>query len=101
MKIAALFVAADGPYSSSALTRTRRVGRRESGAGMNISTGHGLTYLECPCRGDNGAASDGEGCFYDGQALICGCPGLVSVDSDGDEDPWINNGDAPCQRCSS
>lgn len=49
-------------------------------------------------RGDNGAASDGEGCFYDGQALICGCPGWVSVDADGDEDPWINNGDEPCEK---
>ena len=65
----------------------------------NISTGHGLTYLECPCCGDNGAASDGEGCFVDGQALICGCPGWLSVDSDGDEDPWINNGDAECAKC--
>lgn len=66
----------------------------------NISIGHGLMYLECPCCGGNGAASDGEGCFYDGQKLICGCPGWVSVDSDGDEDdPWINNGDEPCKVC--
>lgn len=67
----------------------------------NISLGHGLTYLECPCCGDNGAASDGEGCFIDGQTLICGCPGWVSVDSDGDEDPYINNGDAPCLKCEA
>ena len=66
---------------------------------MNISIGHGLTYLECPCCGDNGAASDGEGCFVDGQSLICGCPGWVSVDSDGDDDPYINNGDAECLKC--
>ncbi len=65
---------------------------------MKQSIGDGLTYLECPCCGDDGAVSDGEGCFFDGQALICGCPGLVSVDSDGD-DPWVNNGDAPCEQC--
>lgn len=64
--------------------------------GRNYSIGHGLTYLECPCCGDNGAASDGEGCFYDGQALICGCAGHVSVDADGSEDPWINNGEGEC-----
>lgn len=66
----------------------------------NYSIGYGLTYLECPCCGDNGAASDGEGCFYDGQALICGCPGWVSVDADGSDDPWINNGDAECAKCA-
>ncbi len=54
-------------------------------------------YLECPCCGDDGAVSDDNGEFYDGQVLICGCPGWVSVN--GDEDPWINNGDAPCQKC--
>jgi hypothetical protein len=59
----------------------------------------GLTYLECPCCGDDGAASDGEGGFFDGQPLICGCPGWVFVDSDGDEDPYINNGDAECRGC--
>ena len=65
-----------------------------------MSTG-GLTYLECPCCGDEGAASDGEGGFFDGQPLICGCPGWVSVDADEDDDPWINNGDAPCPRCTA
>ena len=54
-------------------------------------------YLECPCCGDDGAASDENGEFYDGQVLICGCPGWVSVDED--DDPWINNGDAPCPKC--
>jgi hypothetical protein len=58
------------------------------------SIGHGLTYLECPCCGDAGAASDGEGCFYDGQQLICGCSGWVSVEENGEA--WINNGDEPC-----
>jgi len=57
----------------------------------------GKVYLECPCCGDDGSESDSDGLFYDGQALICGCPGLVSVDEDGDY--WINNFDAPCQKC--
>lgn len=65
----------------------------------NISIGHGLTYLECPCCGGNGAASDAEGCFYDGQGLICGCPGAVSVDEDGEA--WINSGDEPCAQCDA
>lgn len=63
------------------------------------SIGHGLTYLECPCCGDNGAASDGEGCFYDGQGLICGCLGWVSVDEDGEA--WINTGDEKCPKCEA
>ena len=67
----------------------------------NISIGHGIEYLECPCCGDDGAASDAEGCFYDGQSLICHCVGWVSVDEDGEA--WINNGDgcpddAKCQE---
>jgi len=53
-------------------------------------------WLECPCCGDDGAESDGEGCFYDGQSLICGCSGHVCVSGDGDEEPWINNGDEDC-----
>jgi hypothetical protein len=57
------------------------------------------TYLECPCCGDDGAKSDSEGNFCDGQSLICGCPGLVSVDGDGEEEPWINNGDEACAKC--
>ena len=55
-----------------------------------------LMYLECPCCGDDGAASNAEGEFYDGQPLICGCPGWVTVSED---DVWINNGDQPCQQC--
>jgi len=51
-------------------------------------------YLECPCCGDDGAVSDREGWFHDGQALLCGCSGWVSLDEDGDA--WINNGDEPC-----
>lgn len=52
--------------------------------------------LECPCCGDDGAESI-EGEFTDGQALICGCPGWVSIEPDGEA--WINNGDAVCQQC--
>lgn len=57
------------------------------------------TYLECPCCGCEGAESDAEGLFHDGQALMCGCPGWVSVSSDEDDGPWINNGDEPCPQC--
>jgi hypothetical protein len=42
--------------------------------------------------------SNHAGEFFDGQSLICGCPGLVSVDEDGDV--WINNGDAECPKCA-
>ena len=51
-------------------------------------------YLECPCCGDDGAIANQEGGCADGQPLICGCSGWVSVDEDGDA--WINNGDVPC-----
>ena len=44
--------------------------------------------LECPSCGDDGAESDDEGYFYDGQGLVCGCSGHVSV-SEG-EDPRIS-----------
>jgi len=53
--------------------------------------------LECSCCGDDGAVADKDGNFYDGQPLICGCPGMVSVDEDGDV--WINNFDAHCEKC--
>jgi hypothetical protein len=53
------------------------------------------TYLECPCCGCEGAESDDDGMFYDDQPLICGCPGLVRVDEDGDV--WINNLDKACE----
>lgn len=52
-------------------------------------------YLECPCCGDEGAESDEDGCFTDGQPLMCGCVGHVSAAAD-DEDPWIHSGDDPC-----
>ena len=58
----------------------------------------GLTYLECPCCGDDGAASDGEGLFFDGQPLICGCAGHVMID-DADYEPaeaYIWADECPC-----
>ena len=54
--------------------------------------------LECPCCGDEGAVADDRGEFFDGQPLVCGCPGHVTLD--GESEPWINNGDSPCPRCS-
>jgi hypothetical protein len=56
-----------------------------------------MTTLECPCCGGIGAEANAAGEFVDGQPLVCGCPGWVSVDED--DGPWINNGDEPCQRC--
>ena len=56
----------------------------------------GPSTLECPCCGDDGAVSTPDGEFYDGQALICGCVGWVSVDEDGEA--WINNGDEDCSH---
>jgi hypothetical protein len=53
--------------------------------------------LECPCCGDVGAEADRFNWFYDGQPLICGCPGWVSVSDD--DEAWINNGDDSCLRC--
>jgi hypothetical protein len=53
--------------------------------------------LECPCCGDVGAESNAVGEFYDGQALVCGCPGHVCAEENGDV--WINNGDEPCEYC--
>lgn len=53
-----------------------------------------IVYLECPCCGDDGAVSDARGRFADGQPLICGCRGWVSVD--GESEPMINNGEEPC-----
>ena len=49
--------------------------------------------LECPCCGCEGATPDAMGWFTDGQPLVCGCAGWVSV---GEDDVWINNGDDEC-----
>lgn len=46
-----------------------------------------VSELECPCCGDVGAYSGAGGYYYDGQPLVCGCDGHVSVDSE--EDPYI------------
>ena len=53
----------------------------------------GAATLECPTCGDVGAVAEADGCFCDGQPLICGCPGWVSVDSE--SEPFINAGDEP------
>lgn len=58
-------------------------------------------YLECPCCGDVGVEPNAEGDYVDGQTLICGCPGWVSVSDGEDESCWINNGDEPCAKCES
>jgi hypothetical protein len=55
-----------------------------------------VEHLECPCCGDDGAVSDAQGWFSDGQPLICGCPGWVSVDED---EAWINACNEPCAKC--
>lgn len=57
-------------------------------------------YLVCPCCGEEGAEANGVDLwFYDGQPLICGCPGWVSVCVD--EDPYICIDDSvPCPRCA-
>lgn len=52
------------------------------------------TYLECPCCGDVGAESDLNGHYYDGQPLVCGCDGCVSVDED---DVYINADGCECE----
>jgi hypothetical protein len=59
-----------------------------------------VKYLECPCCGDDGAEANGvDEWFYDGQPLLCGCLGHVSVCAD--EDPYISINDAePCPRCT-
>ena len=49
--------------------------------------------IKCPCCGDVGAEADEHGLFVDGQSLICGCAGWLSVTED---DAWVNNGGEPC-----
>jgi len=53
-------------------------------------------YLECPCCGEEGAECDKDGLFTDGQALICGCVGIVTCDSE--NEPEINAYDCECGR---
>lgn len=56
-----------------------------------------ITYLECPCCGEEGAMSSPDGRFEDEQPLICGCPGHVSINDDGET--WIDNGEGFCAHC--
>lgn len=49
--------------------------------------------IECPCCGD--IALSGRW-FIDGSALICGCNGSLSVDSE--NEPYVNIGDCDCQE---
>lgn len=58
-----------------------------------LPTREHATTLECPCCGDDGAVADANGEFHDGQRLVCGCNGLVSVDAD---DVYISIGIDPC-----
>lgn len=55
--------------------------------------------LECGCCGDVGAWADDDGLFGDGDPLVCGCPGQVSIDPDAG--PWINNFHEPCAQCDA
>ena len=58
-----------------------------------------VLYLECPCCGGEGAYPDKDGLYHDGQSVVCGCPGMVSIDED--DGPWINiDADRPCERCN-
>lgn len=54
-----------------------------------MTTIYTTVFIECPTCGCEGAEGDRDGQFYDGQSLICGCPGHVCVDEDGDV--WIND----------
>ena len=59
-----------------------------------------VTDIECPCCGDVGAESDSSGLYSDGQALVCGCPGQVSLDTE--TDPYIQiHDDEPCPKCDT
>ena len=51
--------------------------------------------LECPCCGSIAATEP----FVDGQPLLCGCEGQVSVD--GETEPWANGCDCTCGGLSA
>lgn len=53
--------------------------------------------LECPCCGDVGAVPDEDGCYHDGQELVCGCPGQVSMCSE--TPPFVDSGSEWCPVC--
>jgi hypothetical protein len=65
---------------------------------MSTQDAETARYMECPCCGCEGAEADEHGEFYDGQPLICGCNGHVSVDPDG---MHISIGDDPCPAGAS
>jgi len=50
--------------------------------------------LECTCCGDVGAVPDEDGCYHDGQPLVCGCDGHVSMDAE--SPPYVSAHDCPC-----
>jgi hypothetical protein len=50
---------------------------------LTKARGGEVVELECPCCGD--VAAEGE--VTDGQALLCGCNGYVSVDAE--EPAWV------------
>jgi len=41
-------------------------------------------WMECPCCGDDGAESDDDGMWFEGQPLTCGCNGHVAISDDGE-----------------
>ena len=52
--------------------------------------------LKCPRCGDDGAIAGDDDWFIDGQVLVCGCPGWVTVEETGEA--WINTGDEFCLK---
>jgi len=61
---------------------------------MTIDVTSKQTGIECPCCGAIGAISDKDGLFSDGQPLVCGCKGMVSLDAE--TEPDINIDDCDC-----
>lgn len=51
-----------------------------------------LRTMECPNCGGTAARADIDGCFHDGDALLCGCPGHVNAD---EEDVSVSCDDEP------
>ena len=69
-------------------------GKHQNGEAMTST----VTFIECPCCGDDGAESNAEGYYYDGQPLICGCAGHVSCDSENEPDILI--GECDCEEAT-
>ena len=53
-------------------------------------------FIECPCCGDVAA----EGFVNDGDPLICGCNGIVSMDAESEPDVTCWDGE-PCPKCDA